>query len=326
MDILNPRSLREKAHHALARGREPKKLIAAYAAGCFLLSAVLAVANYWLDGRISGTGGLGNLGSRAMFSTAQQILPMVSAFLGMCLELGYLSGMMRIVRGRYADHTDLKEGFRKFWPLLRLGLLQGLVYVLVAVLAAQLGSMLFLFTPWAEPLMEVLMPIAASGVIDLNDAALADAVGLMIPMLLFSGAAMLLALIPFLYRFRFANYCLLDDPKGSALGSMRESGRLMRRRFGAMLKLDIALWPYHLANVLVGLLLYGDLILALLEIPVPLEAEVLSLVVYALALVAQALVQLGLRNRTESTYVMAYEQLREKPGDTGVVLGNIFDM
>ena len=37
-------------------------------------------------------------------------------------------------------------------------------------------------------------------------------------------------------------------------------------------------------------------------------------------------IQILLRNKVEATYLTAYEQLREKPRDDGVVLGNIFNM
>jgi len=42
--------------------------------------------------------------------------------------------------------------------------------------------------------------------------------------------------------------------------------------------------------------------------------------------VLQVLIQITLRNRVETTYLMAYNALREKPRDDGIVLGNIFDM
>ena len=67
----------------------------------------------------------------------------VYAVIAMCLELGYLSGMMRISRGQYADHTDLKVGFQKFWPLVRLTLLQYLIYLAVGILAVQIASIIF---------------------------------------------------------------------------------------------------------------------------------------------------------------------------------------
>ena len=74
----------------------------------------------------------------------------------MCLELGFLSGMMRISRGQYADHTDLKVGLQKIGPLLRLFLLEALICLALGFVAAQLAGVILAMTPWAEPVIEVI--------------------------------------------------------------------------------------------------------------------------------------------------------------------------
>ena len=108
MDILNPQSLREQTLNALRRGREPKKVIYSYAGATLVISLLVTLLDVWLENQIAGTSGLSNLGTRAIFSTAQQAIPMLSSLAAMCLELGFLHGLMRISRGQYADHTDLK--------------------------------------------------------------------------------------------------------------------------------------------------------------------------------------------------------------------------
>ena len=326
MDILNPKTLRERAGCALARGREPKKLVLAYAGISLAMSLLMLLANLWLENQISGTSGLSNLGSRAIFSTAQQAIPIVVTFVSMCLELGYLSGMMRICRGQYADHTDLKAGFRKFFPLMRLALIQGMIYLAVGILAVQLGSVIFAMTPWSRPLQDAILELSMTDPAALDEAMILGLMEHMGPMYVIVGVVYLAILIPFLHRFRMANFCLLDDPKGSALAAIRASTRMMRRRFGAMLKIDLSLWMYYAAMAVVTVILYLDLILPALGITPPVDAMLFSLLVTAAALALQFGVQLRLRNRVEATYLTAYEQLREKPRDEGVVLGNIFDM
>lgn len=326
MDILNPRSLQDRARHALTRGREPKKLVYAYAGIGLAISLLVTLADLWLDNQISGTGGLSNLGTRAIFATAQQAIPVLSSIAAMCLELGYLAGMLRISRGQYADHTDLKTGFQKFWPLLRLTLLQGILYMALGILAVQIAALIFSMTPWSEPLMDFLYPIMASGSTTIDEATVMQAYSLMGPMFAILIVVYLIILIPFMHKMRMANYCLLDDPRGGAMAAIRTSNKMMRRRFIPMLKIDLSNWLYYAATVVMTVVMYTDLIVAALGIPVPMDPLVFSLLVYGVSLALQFFIQVKLRNQAEATYVLAYEQLQEKPRDSGVVLGNIFDM
>ena len=271
-------------------------------------------------------GGLSNLGTHAIYQTAQQVIPMLASFVAMCLELGYLGAMLRISRGQYADHTDLKVGFQKFWPLLRLTILQGLIFLGVGVLAVQLSSVVFAMTPWAQPVMDALVALEVTDPAMLTEADVLALLEVMGPMYIIAGIVYLALLIPVLFRLRLASYCLLDDPQGRALAALGTSNRLMRRRFLPMLKVDLSLWVYYLATAVMTVVMYLDLILALLGVQLPLEGKLFSLLVYLAALVMQFGIQYLLRSRVELTYLAAYDKLREKPRDSGVVLGNIFDM
>lgn len=327
MDILNPRSLRDDAKRALARGRDPQKLVYTYACISLGLSLLLTLLDLWLENEISGTGGLSNLGTRAIFSTAQQAAPLLAGILAMCLDLGYLSGMMRIARGQYADHTDLKVGLQKFWPLLRLSILQYLIYTVLGIFAVQLGGLIFAMTPWAEPAVEMVLALSTADPTALTEADLMNMLSQMVPMYVIAGIVYLVILIPFLYKLRFATFCLLDDPSGRALAAIRTSSKLMRRRFFPMLKIDLTLWLYHAGNVLVLLILSSDLILALLNIPLPVDGTLFLVLISVIAAAAQFLFHVTLRNRAEAVYLTAYDRLREKPKEGGpVILGNIFDM
>ena len=326
MDILNPRSLREEANRALARGRDPKKLVFTYAGIGLGLSVLMTLLDLWLENEISGTGGLSNLGTRAIFSTAQEAIPILVSLLTMCLELGYLSGMLRISRGQYADHTDLKVGFQKFWPLMRLSLLQSLLIMAVGILAVQLGGLLFSLTPWAEPAMNAVLALSTMDPAVLTEADVLALLDHMLPMYLIAGILFLLGMIPVLFRLRMAMFCLLDDPNGRAMAAIGTSNRMMRRRFGPMLKVDLSQWLYYAGTFLVLLVLSSTLILPLLNLPLPMDATAYYLLISIAAAVLQFIIQVTLRNKVEATYLTAYNRLREKPKDNGVVLGNIFDM
>jgi uncharacterized membrane protein len=326
MDILNAKNLRQKADLALRRGREPKKLIYTYGGISLALSLGVFLVNLWLDHRIAGTGGLGDMGTQAILSTAQQAIPVLTTLLSMCLDLGFLAGLMRISRGQYADHTDLKVGFHKFWALMRFNLLQLLMYFAVSLLAVLPAGLLFLMTPWAMQLIELLLPVVMSGATVIDEAVQMQIAELMVPMVIISSIVTMVLMLPVLFRIRMAMFCLLDDPQGRALAAIRESSRMMRRRFGQMLKIDLRLWLYYAAMALSTIVLWADVILAQLGIPFPMEAELFAGVIFGVSLLVQTLSLIFLRPAAEVTYLSAYDALREKPADNGVVLGNIFDM
>lgn len=329
MTIPHPNQLKQDARHALARGREPQKVVLGYTSITTLIVLILAFLNYWLNQQIDQTGGLSNLGIRSILSTAQTILPILQAVVLLCLEMGYLHGMMRIARGQYADQTDLKVGFQRFGPVLRLTLLQAILYFGVALLTFYVSLQIFLFTPWSQSLIELLLPIAASTTdvtAVLDDTILTQATGAMIPMFILYFVLYLVCMIPISYHFRMASYSLLDHPQAGGFAAMRASGKMMRRNCMKLFKLDLSFWWYYLLSALVSVIAYGDVILALLGITLPFNATVGYFLFYALYLAGLFAANYFLRNKVELTYIMAYESICEKPQDGGVVLGNIFDM
>ena len=59
----------------------------------------------------------------------------------------------------------------------------------------------------------------------MDEAAMNQAVQLMLPMLIIYGIVCCLVLIPMIYRFRMASFVLLDDPTGRAFAALKTSGR-----------------------------------------------------------------------------------------------------
>lgn len=331
MEIPQSNLLIQNADRALARGRDPKKLVTTYLALTTLIAAFITAANYWLGLQIGDTGGLSQMGTRAIFSTAQTVLPMVQSVLLVCLELGYLHGMLRISRGQYADHTDLKVGFQRFFPMLRMTILMGLLYFAVGVAAFYFSMQIFAFTPWYDELYTVMMPVMESAtVLDpsyvLDDLTMAQAMEAMLPMLVIFGVLYGVLALVLSYRFRMANYALLDDPRAGAIAAMRNSSKLMRRNSIRLFKVDLHLWWYYVLTVLCTLICYGDLLLPLIGIRLPINDTVAYFLFYGAYLGAVFAVNYFFRNRVEATYICAYDAIREKPKDDGVVLGNIFDM
>ena len=326
MDIRNPRALMEDARRALNRGRDPKKLVFYYAAAIALISAALTVANYLLSTEMSGMGGLGNLGMFSILSTGQTLIPIIQMVALLGVEFGYLYGIMRITRGQYADHTDLKTGFRFFGPVLRMNLLQGLLFFALGIAIFYFSLQIFLITPLGKPLVDLLTPIVAAGTTVLDEATAAQAYPLMIPMLIIFAILFAAVSIPLLYRFRMANYALLDEPRAGAIAALRASSRMMKRKCLKLFRLDLAFWWYYTLQVLVTVLCYGDVILSMLGISLPVNATISYYLFYALYLAGLFLLNYYLRNSVEAAYIVAYDDIREKKEENSIVLGNIFEI
>lgn len=332
MKLPKVREIKEAAGYAYRRARDPRKLILAYAGISVLLGLLLTVVTNWLSTQISGTVGLSNFGIRSILSTAQSVLPMLETCVLLALEFGYLHAIVRMARGQYADHTDLKVGFHRFFPILRLNILQGFRFLTLGILIFYLSMQVFLLTPWAETLVELLLPIVESAgtnadVIAMMDQATLDlAYQAMIPMFILFGVLYCVFAIPMYYRLRMSVYCLLDDPHGRAMIAMRNSTQMMKGNKLRMFKLDLSFWWYYLLTALAAVLSYGDVILAMLGITLPFNDTIAYYLFYFLYLAALFAIYYFLRNRVEITYAKAYDSLVEKPNDNGVVLGNIFDI
>ena len=331
MELPNISTLKEDAAYALHRGREPKDLVFWYALVTALIGAVLTLLNYYLGHQISSTGGLSGMGTRAFLSTFRNLLPILQTVALSCLQLGYQHGLMRICRRQYADRTDLKRGFEKAFPLIRLLMLQGALVLALCLLAYNISSALYLLTPWADSMMELIAPLAQdmtildSGLV-LSEEFLLQATPLVMPMLAIWLVILLLLLIPLSYRMRFSAFCLLDEPAGRAFPALRTSFRLTRRNCRKLFRIDLSFWWYYVLTFLASLLGYLDMLLPMFGIYLPINETLSYFLFYGVYLAASFTISYFFLNRVQSVFVMAYDSLREKPKTDGVVLGNIFDM
>lgn len=332
MDIRNTRALKSFAAQQLESARDEKKIVLYY--GCLVigLAALVTVARYALSLQIDQTGGLSQIGTRSRLSALNKILPIVQSLLAMCLEVGYMSAMLRIARGQYASPNSLRLGFDRFWTLLRCSLIQGLLYTGIFLTGTYLAAMIFLATSWGRSFMEILTPIMAdasllSGQLVLDDAtalALADA---MMPMMLIAVIVSCLLILPFAFQFRMANYVIIDKPGLGAFAALLESRKMMKGNCLKLLKLDLSWWWYFLVLLVINMVGNADLLLELLGIPLPISADAAYFLFFAVYLALLLAVYYFLRNRMEVTYALAYDAVKpEEPKPNGVVLGNIFDL
>lgn len=332
MDIRNRKELKTFAAQRLGSAPNQKRIVLIYTAVVIGLNVLTALLSYVLGLRIDQSGGLSNMGMRSILSTVQSMLPLVQTLVVMCLELGYVSTMLRIARGQYASPNGLRLGFDRFWVLLRSQIILGLFYVGICIVSVYVATMIYLLSPLSDSAMELLMPLVSetslldSGMM-LDDATYARLVSAMTPMFAIFGVIFLALYIPVSYRFRMTGYVLIDKPGMGAIAALRESRKMMKGNAVKLFKLDISFWWYYAALAGISVVCYGDQILPLLGVELPFSADIAYFIFYGLYWALQLVVYCFLRNRLEVTYALAYDAVKpEEKKDNGVVLGNIFQM
>ena len=312
MDLHNRRSLKAAARESLATAPyDPKKLVMLHNGVTIALSLLATTVNFVLSKQIETTGGLGGLGLRSMLSTAQSVLQVLIAVLLPFWEAGYCYATMRIARGEEAAPDSLLQGFRRFRPLLRVKLMETLLYILVAMGCFFVGYYIFMLTPLSDPLYAILENISLDTTMLQTELLLDDATMLSLydaytPMLLIFLGLFLVAGLFLFYRFRMATYLAFDHPRMRAMELLRFSTYQLRGQTGALIKLDLSfLWFFGL-DVLVAALAYGDYLLPLLGVTLPVSAEASYFVFLILSLALQGALFIFARNRVEVTYAKFY--------------------
>ena len=332
MNVPKYHSLMDTARQRLSQAPQANQIVLIYTGIITLAAAVTTTVQFALNSQISQAGGLRNLGTRSMLSSVSQVLPIAQSLLLLVLEFGYLACMVRISRGQYTSTKTLKAGTDRFWPLLRLTLLKGLIYSAVSFGGIYLAVTVFLFSPFSDPLVQALTPLLndsnlLSGNLPVLDAATQQSImAALRPAYLVVGAVLLALLLPSYDRYRMANYVLYDHPEAGAIYALRESRMMMRGQRLALFRLDLRFWWFYGLTALVAVVAYGDMILYLLGVALPFSETVGYFLFLFLSLALQFALYYFLRNQVKTAYALVYDSLRPIQKDSGVVLGNIFQM
>jgi uncharacterized membrane protein len=323
MSIPSAKYLKKKASNRLQSGNDPKKVVLVYAGIVALSSLVVTVVQDLLDSQISQTGGIQNIGTRSMLTTADTVLTIAQLLLVMCLTLGYTGSMLRIARGQYASPNSLKAGGERIWVLLRTRLLQMLIMTAAAFALCFLVINVCLLTPLSNRVIAVMGTVSAEELLS-NGLALIALYSAMLPIILIY----LVALVPLLWYFsctyRMVDYLLIDRPQLGAFGVLRESRRMMQGNMKMMFRVDLSFWWYYLLQALVSMLIYLNMVLAPFAIGLP--PEVLYWGTVVLYLAADFALRYFFSNKVAVTYALFYDSLCPKQEQSGAVLGNIFQM
>lgn len=332
MNIRNRKELTSFAAERLASAPQKKRIVLIYSGLVIGINLMAVVVGYVLGLQIDRMTGLRNMSLRSTLSAIQTMLPILQSILVMCLDLGYVSTMLRTARGQYASPNGIRLGFDRIWLLLRSQIILSLFYVGICIVSVYASSTIYMMSPFSGDTLELMMPLMSEASvlnpeIVLDDATYMQLVSSMTPAFVIFGVIFTALYIPVTYRFRMTKYIIIDKPGISAINALRESRIMMKGNAVNLFKLDLYLSWYHIALLLSSVICYGDQILPMLGVELPFSADVAYFVFYGLYWALQAAIYFFLRNRVEASYALAYDAIRpEEPKTDGVVLGNIFQM
>ena len=318
MPLDTPNAILRKAKARWAQNAaQNRRVVLLHAVPALLLPLIVMAINLFLDTQLDGTGGLSGIGLRSTLQTVQAVLSTALSLLLPFWQLGLVFTAMRINAGTAAKRDDLFEGFRRWGGAFRLQLCRDFRYILKMMGGVFLGSLLFSATPLSDSLMKTITAFNE----DPNFANLTSeelmvllqehiSLGDLIPLYLLSTVGGLVMVVPLFYRYRLSDYVLLTEDKPRALASLYESSRLMHGNRMKLFRLDLHLWWYFLLAFLAALVSYGDLLLPLLGISLPVSPNMATAIFALVSAILQFLLYYFFRGQVETTYACVYDSLK----------------
>ena len=276
---------------------------------------LLTVADYILMNQINNATGLSGIGSRTKLETARIVLQYLGILLLPFWELGFTYAALQMARGQKVSTYDLKEGFRRFWPALRMMLLRLALCFVAGLAAMQVSLTTFMYTPMSDKLAELMKPFTEEGA-DVQtffaQVPFSEITAAVLPVLILFFVLFVGIMIPVLYRTRFAEFAIMDKPGTGAFASLLGSNRLMKRNCFQLFRVDLQFWWYYLLQALIVVLCYGNTLLQLAGITLPFADEVSFFLFYGLYALCQLVLLTLFRGRVQTTYATIYDDLTVK--------------
>lgn len=318
MPLDTPNAILRKAKARWAQNAaQNRRVVLLHAVPALLLPLIVMAINLFLDTQLDGTGGLSGIGLRSTLQTVQTVLSTGISLLLPFWQLGLIFTAMRINAGNTAESHNLFEGFRRWGGALRLQLCRDFRYILKMVGGIFLGSLLFSATPLSNGLVETITAInedpSPANLTGEELMALLQArisIGDLITLYLLCTAGALIMVVPLFYKYRLSDYVLLTEDTPRALASLYESSRLMHGNRMRLFRLDLHLWWYFLLAFLSAFVSYGDLLLPLLGISLPVSPNMAAAIFAFISAILQFLLYYFFRGQIETTYACFYESLK----------------
>ena len=314
METFHAKNIAARAAERL-RDVNTRPLALLHAGVTVTAALVVTLLQYVLAQGIGNTGGLSGMGMRSVLETLQLVLQWANNLLLPFWSLGFLYTALLWARGKRAEKGDLLMGFHRVMPCIGLMVNRALLTIIILIVCVNVGSIFYMMTPAAAQIMELMGDYGSTDAMytylySLNESQILELFRAMIPMLvlcLLLGAALL---IPLLYRFRMAEFLILDRKDLRGIGAMILSAALLRRRRWQLFLLDLRFWWYYGLKLLCRGLLYADILLEAVGIVLPLDSGMTYILTCALYFAGVLAVESCFRPRVQTAYACAYEQLQ----------------
>ena len=310
MDIQDRKGLKAAAEQALSKASYDPRLLAVIHTGVALgVSLVLTLISYFLTRQIDSTGGLAGMGTRSVLSTAQAMLSIGSAVIMPFWEIGFIAAAIRMARQQSATPDTLLSGFRRLGPVLRLNLLRALIIGLISFACLQVSSVIFIMTPLSIPIMEATEALMAQGAPVIDEALIQSLIPHILPVYGIFGVLFCVIAIPVLYRFRMADFAIMDLEPAGALRALGASHKMMRYNRLSLFKIDLQFWWFYALQIFGVALCYGDEILPAVGIRLPFSGDTAFFLFLGIYLIFQLALAWFAQSRVQTTYACVYEAL-----------------
>lgn len=250
--------------------------------------------------------------TRAMLQTVQMALSTGMMILTPFWNMGLVYAMLRVSRQDDPRPESLLEGLRRFGPVLRFVLMQSVLYIAVIMTCMNFATMIFTFTPLSNDTYAQLENIMAGvdGTVMLDTEAAMALVPTLIPAYVIFGILLCVVAIPLFYRFRMAQFVLMDQKKTGAFAAMVLSARMMKKHRWELFRMDLSYWWYYLLQVIIIVAAYLDVLLPAIGISLPVSQNVLLFGSFGLYLVLQVLFAYTCIAPVQTAYGCAYDILK----------------
>ncbi len=317
MAILQPNDLRAHARSRLeATSANPRQLVLIHTGLVVLLNLIISGLNLYLSQQIDSTGGLDGLGMRSVLQTVQTVLGYFSGLFTPFWSAGFLYAMISITRGQGASPKSLLRGFSRFGGVMGYVLWQSMLFMLICFALVYVVCFVYLMTPLAQGFLELLLPLMenpefllSDGTINMELLPMAQLAGSLMPMLVIYGIVLIAVYGWLSYHLRLTTFLMVEGQRHGALAAMVISWRMMKGHKWQMFKLDLTFWWYYLLEGLLGIVLYLDVLLPMMGIPLPVDPTVaffLTLILYG---VLELALHLWKKVEIDATYATAYDTI-----------------
>lgn len=313
MELSDRSGLKGYARQALEQADfNHRLLVLLHTGGILAVNLLVSLVLYMIGNQVEDTGGLAGMQTRAIWSTLESVLLYAIPVLTVLWNAGYVYVSMGLARGQRMEPRDLLGGFRH--PISVLGCVAwpGLQYIARAIICSVAASMIFMLTPFAQPVVEIIQNLPTELVdgevmLVVNEATQNAMIPHMTPVMVIFAILFIPMALRLFYRFRLAMYLLLDGQERGCLAALRASRWRMRGNQMMMLRLDLSFWWFYLLQGIALAVCYLDTWLPMLGVQLPLSGFTLGVATYLVYAVVQLAVDLLTKNDVQTTYAAAYD-------------------